>query len=318
MSKTITIIEIDREHVTDILDNPIKTEMLFREIQRDTIGKSSSNPTWGYTYYYNNGKLKYKGIGLYKEYDYDAPNAAYSEKVWSIIGKNILDNVRVPNIDIVEEHYKEPGIISYRLLDNDKEDLIHIKDILFNKFERTELKEKRNIIYIEDVLECIKLQINDDENYNKIKRNIIQTLLLDAITNNADRHSNNWALIRNKITSEYELADFDHSSSFVDMFEDRRHFTANGWVSSYTSVNPTNDKTKMGSCGDEMIKYISKNYREDFEDFFAKFNDKLPNILQEIRNENLDIDMQRLEQRLNDKKRFLKQQSKEEGEIEYE
>ena len=48
MSKTITIIERDREHVTDILDNPIKTEMLFREIQRDTIGKSSSNPTWGY------------------------------------------------------------------------------------------------------------------------------------------------------------------------------------------------------------------------------------------------------------------------------
>ena len=318
MNKTITIIERNKRNITDILENPIETDMLFREIQRDTIGKSSSNPTWGYAYSCRNGKLKYKGIGLYKEFDYDAPNASYSEKVWSIIGKNILDGTRVPDISVVEERKGQPGIISYRLLDNDKEDLIHVKDILFNKFERSEIKEKRNIIYIEDLLECFKLQIGDEENYNSVRKSVIHTLLLDAVTNNADRHGNNWGLIRNKKTNRYEFADFDHSSSFVDMFEDKKHFTVNGWVSSYTSVKPTNQETRMGSCGNEIIEYIAKNYREDFKDFSIKFNNRLPNIIEEIKDEKLDINIDRLERRLNDKKRFLKQLSREEGEIEYE
>ena len=103
MKKSITIIKQNQEHVTDLFKDGIKTDRIFREVQRDTVGKSGASPTWGYVYYNINGKMKFKGIALNKEYDYDCPMAAYGEKVWSIFGKAILgESVRVPQIEIVE------------------------------------------------------------------------------------------------------------------------------------------------------------------------------------------------------------------------
>ncbi len=91
MKKKITIIKQNDGDITDFINNPQKTDLLFKELQQDTIGKSSSNPIWGYVYSVKNGNLSYKGIGLHKEYDYDNPLAAYAERAWSIIGREILD-----------------------------------------------------------------------------------------------------------------------------------------------------------------------------------------------------------------------------------
>lgn len=309
MPKTIKIIKQGQQHITQLLDTKLETDMLFREIQKDTIGKSGSSPTWGYVYQNRNrnGKLKYKGIGLYKEYDYDAPHAAYAEKVWSIIGKPILKDSRVPDIDMVEEQKGETGIISYRLLDNDREDLIHIRDILFNKFQRADFKEQKDIFNIEDLIECIEMQIEDRENFINVRRQVLHTLLLDAITNNGDRHGNNWALIRDKETNQYKLADFDHSSSFTDMFTERKFCTLNGWVTSYIATTPGRSKFMMGNCGKEIIEYISKNYRKEFEEFSSIFDQNLDSIIEEIEGEELDIDKRRLTQKLRKRNGLLKE-----------
>ena len=284
MRKTISVIKQNQENLGEVFKNGAQTDIVFRELQRDTIGKSGSSPTWGYVYLNNNGKLKFNGIALRKEYDYDFPLAAYGEKTWSIFGKKLIgDTVRVPDIEIVEENPGYPEIISYRLMNNDKEDMIHIKDTLFNKFERDEIRRKKDILTINELLECVKLQIGDEENYKNIEKDIIHVLLLDAITNNGDRHALNWALVRDKITDKYTLAVFDHSSAFVNMFESREHFAHNGWSTTYITVGNDSGRNTIGSDGIEVVKYISKEYAEYFEEFYEKFNPKLPEILEIIK-----------------------------------
>ena len=55
MGKTIKIIKRGEE-----IDNTINANIVFKEIQRDTIGKSSANPTWGEVYEDEDGKKIYK------------------------------------------------------------------------------------------------------------------------------------------------------------------------------------------------------------------------------------------------------------------
>ena len=317
MKKSITIIKQGLTNIGNVFLDDKKTDILFKELQKDTIGRSGSSPTWGYVYSNNNGKFKFNGIALHKGYDYDFPLAAYGEKAWSIFGRELLgDSVRVPKVDVVEQKPGYEEIISYRLMDNDKEDMIHIKDTLFNKFERDEIKAKKDILTIDELLECVKLQIDNDENYKKIEKDMIHVLLLDAITNNGDRHAFNWALVRDKITDKYSLAVFDHSSAFADMIE-YRGFTGNGWSTTYITVGRDKGRNDIGSDGKVVVEYISKNYPEYFDEFCDNFFDKLPIILEKIKQENMKIEFNRLTNRMDEKRHFLKK-LRDRGELEYE
>lgn len=317
MKKTISIIKQNQENIGEVFRNGVQTDVVFRELQRDTIGRSGSTPTWGYVYHNVDGNLKFQGIALRKEYDYDYPMAAYGEKTWSIFGKKLLgDTVRVPDIEIVEEKPGYPEIVSYRLMDNNKEDMIHIKDVLFNKFERDEMKAKKDIFTIDELLECVKLQIDNEENYKKIEKDIIQVILLDAVTNNADRHALNWALVRNEKTNEYSLAVFDHASAFVDMFENRSFVLGNGWSSTYITVGNDKERHTLGSNGKTIVEYISKQYPEYFDEFSGRFEKELPEILEFCKKEEMKIDYRRLGDKIAIKKRFLSK-LKNRGEIGY-
>ena len=302
MGKSITVIKLDQEHISELFKDGLKTEMVFRQVQRDTIGKSGSNPTWGYTYYNKDGKMKFSGIALHKEFDYDYPMAAYGEKVWSILGQSLIgESVRVPEIELVEQMPGCAEIISYRILDNDKEDMIHIKDILFNKFEREEIKAKKEIYTIDEILECVRNQIENEENYKKIEKDIIQVLLLDAVTNNGDRHVLNWGLVREEKTNNYSLAVFDHASAFVDMLEDKSYYIKSGWANTYITVGEDRGKTNIGSDGKKVIDYIAEEYPDYFNDFYKKFNEKLPDILESIKKENMKIDFYRLQRKMQER-----------------
>ena len=253
MEKTIKVIKENEKNLSDKLDELASKQMVFRKLRRDTVGRSSSNPTWGYAYNVKKGKLKFKGEGVYKEFDYDQPNAAYAEKIYSIIAKEVLtEDTRIPTIDVVKENNSiyGPSTISYKLMDNDKEDMFHISDLMFYKYERGEIENKKDVFTIEDILECIKEQVKDEENYKKIEKSVIHTILLDCVLNNADRHTNNWALVRNKETNQYELAIFDHSISLIDMVEENRRATYNGWTKSYIST----EKEGISSFGKDIIE----------------------------------------------------------------
>jgi len=317
LRKTISIIKQNQENISEVFRNEIQTDILFRELQRDTVGRSGSIPTWGYVYANEEGKLKFNGIALHKEYDYDFPDAAYGEKTWSIFGKELLsDTVRVPDIDIVEEKTGYPEIISYRLMNNDREDMIHIKDALFNKFERDEIRAKKDIFTIDELLECVKLQVGNMENYKKIERDMIRVILLDAITNNGDRHALNWALVRDEKTGEYSLAVFDHASAFMDMFQNRG-IRENVWSTSYITVGNNKGRNNIGSNGKYIVECINQEYPEYFDEFYDEFEIKLPRIMELVRQEEMKIDFRRLSDKMVEKKRFLRR-LKNRGEIEYE
>lgn len=318
MTKSITISKLNQPNLIETTEKNIETEMLFREVQKDTVGRSGGTPTWGYVYENKEGQLEFKGIALHKDYDYDYPMSAYGEKVWSIFGKEILgDSVRVPEIDIVEQNPGYEEIISYRLMDNDREDMLHIKDTLFNKFERDEIKAKKDIYTIDELLECVKLEINDEENYKQIEKDMIQVLILDAITNNGDRHALNWGLVRKEKTGKYSLAVFDHASAFIDMFEDKSYFLTDGWSSTYVTVGNDNGKHYLGSDGKKVIEYIFKEYPDYFDEFASKFNEKLPIILDKIKQEKMKIDFFRLDLKMRGRKNYLNK-LKDRGELEYE
>lgn len=58
---------------------------VFYSIRKDSIGQSSSNPTWGDFYKYSDNKLRYKGVCIFKHFDYDSPYAPYAEKLYSLL-----------------------------------------------------------------------------------------------------------------------------------------------------------------------------------------------------------------------------------------
>lgn len=316
MEKRIRIVKIEENNLSAVIESLKENDIIFKQILRDTMGNSGSNPVWGHVYDNESEKLTYRGIGLYKEFDYDFPKGADAEKVWSIIGKKVLPQVRVPDIDIVAENKNERGIISYRVLNNDTEDLIHMTDVLYNKFQREELKEQRDLQNLEDFLECLKIQIKDPENYKQIEKAFIQTILLDSITNNRDRHANNWALVRNKTTNKYELALYDHAVSFIDMFEEKKHLTIDGWVGSYIITDENRRKKDLGDIGKNLVNYIFENYREYFDDFYKNFDLVFDDTMEEIMCLDLNIDKKRLKKKLESRKEYLKYLSK--GDREYE
>ena len=164
--KTIRIIKENERNISSNLDELVSKDMVFRKKRQDTVGRSGSNPTWGLAFDVVGNKLKFKGEGLYKEYDYDYPNGAYAEKVASIIGRELFGSeIRVPEVDVVLKSIGEPSLISYKVMNNDIEDMHHISDLMFYKFEREELDKKKSIFKLEDILECIHILVKNEENY---------------------------------------------------------------------------------------------------------------------------------------------------------
>ena len=89
------------------------------------------------------------------------------------------------------------------------------------------------------------------------------------------------------------------------MFENREYFTRHGWSTTYLTVGNDRGKHNIGSGGKELVEYISKEYPEYFDEFCDKFDSKLPVILEQIKQEEMKIDFNRLTNKLAEKRRFL-------------
>lgn len=296
---------------------------VFSVIRRDSIGKSSTNPTWGDLYRYTNHELYYVGVCIYKEMDYDFPNAPYAEKMWSLIGKRVLKNSSTPDITLIKDKANEDtGLLSHIILDNSLEDLILMNELLFYKFERQTLDKQHFIVNLQDLLECVKIQIKDEKNYKEVENQIIQTLLLDSITNNSDRHTNNWGLVRNKQSNLYTLGLFDHSSSFIDMITEKKDASIDGWTSSSISVTSKTNHTGIGDLGSTIVSYLFRNYPDICNEFMHNLNSEIENFYEDLSSAPYNIDKRRLQRNIANKNLFinelLKQIEEEKGGIEFE
>lgn len=295
----------------------------FYRIRKDSVGKSGANPTWGDLYRYTNHELYYMGNCIYKEMDYDFPNAPYAEKLWSILGKRVLKDCRIPDITLVKDaKYKETGLFSHIILDNDTEDLISMSNLLFYKYERQTLNTLRSVIPFQDLLECVKMQINNEKNFKNVESQMVRTLLLDSITNNADRHTNNWALVRDKQHNIYTLGLFDHSSSFIDMVSARNGTTVNGWTSSFISTGSKPNINGVGDLGNRIVENLFQQYPDISKEFMNCFHSEIENFYKDISSAPYYIDYRRIKYNIAHKEEFMRnlmnQLEEREGGIEHE
>ena len=129
-----------------------------------------------------------------------------------------------------------------------------------------------------------KVYIKKEENYKEVEKSIIQTTVIDLMTNNIDRHLNNWALIRNKKTDWYILGIFDHATSFFNMatrtenpFLSQQYLKEN-WANSSVLLGDKADERTRSTSGIKLFKYIMDNYREYVIEILQRLNNVLPNF----------------------------------------
>lgn len=284
---------------------------VFYSLFRDPIGNSGGNPTWGDLYYKgkDNSRVHFLTKCIYKCLDYDEMDGPYAEKLWSMLGKRVLTNgTRIPEITLIKDSkYNDLGIASHIILDNNKEDMQDIRTLLFFKYDRQDMVKMKSVYPIEHVLEAIKMQIGDEANYKEVEKQVLQAILLDAMTNNADRHAKNWSLIRDKRTNRYTLGLFDHSSSFLDMISERPMATGKGyWSSTYLKIKPETNTYGLGESGDKIAKYVVDNYPEIAKEFCDNFANALPEFFAELEEAPTQrINVRRIKSTLTAKKRIL-------------
>lgn len=237
--------------------------LYVQKFAEDTVGT-----TFGASWVYVHNEKHRKKVALYKPLDYDEPLGAYAELFYSELAHLCSQNVkiRLPRINLVAEN-KDIGILSYSIVDQIAEDLIHIEALMFYKY-KNKINEFRNCLTLglAEILSAIRHEVHDEENFKEIEKAVIWSILLDAFTNNVDRHKKNWALVRNKLSNYYELATFDNVKSFINMFFHRAGYRKSDlWAISY---NGTISSTNI-QCGDQICEFIEKEYPEYFYEFIS-------------------------------------------------
>lgn len=245
---------------------------------------------------------------LYKHYDWEEPDSAKYEKLYSVIAKRILTNCRVPDIEMINDiENSGMGLLSYRILDRTTEELIDIHTLLLELFTKEEVSSMNEIISLEDLIKCLRMEISDEQNYCEVEKSVIETLILDSILNNPDRHSQNWGIVREKRTGKYTLGLFDHSKTFYGLDGNKEYNTIEGWVNSYIKreVEVHNSRYRKAFSGDELLKYLNKLYPECFNSFIDKINRKKYEIYDIIERSNMPIgSKQTLTRRINEHIKF--------------
>jgi len=227
------------------------------------------------------------GTAIYKEPDYDYECGPYSEKLWSILGKIMLPNVKVPDIDIVRDKTIDnlvPGTMSFSIVDIEHEDMTDFRTILrYNGISDDDMKLQDDRLYIEELLEYTKKFVQNEENCKELEEDIIRTILLDCITNSFDRHPDNWALVLDDRTGKYKLGVFDNTISFVNIIFPRPGVIDRGnWGKIFIRAK---DKTgKVSYVADDIIKYIHERYPKYLEKFSKDLDDNLDTFNEQIEN----------------------------------
>lgn len=249
--------------------------LFVERIADDTVGT-----TFGATWVYVLDKEHNKKIALFKPFDYDEPLSAYTELLYSHLASLVFDGIqiRIPKIHLVR-YQNELGLLSYSIVENTPEDLIHMESIMFHKYERHELKQFYTL-GIDDIFSCINCEVFDSQNFVSIKEAVIHTLLLDAFTNNVDRHGKNWGLVRNKATNYYELSTFDNAKSFVNMIFNRPGYSDKDlWSIVY---NGTTSTSKI-ETGKSICLLIKEKYPKEFDDFILRLNTNFDTFISSLR-----------------------------------
>lgn len=268
--------DITQKKIWDLRYGPLPSDfkgLQFRYLEIDKIGTSGNY--WGYVSEADSNLDKIRPqvarafgptIGeraaLLKYNDYDYSDISVNEWLYGEIAKLLLHEVRVPEIQRVSLK-GEPGLLSYSLLPkNHVEELFHMEDIISLKFGDINSQKFYRSFGIKDIIECVGDFISDKKNSEIVTSGIINTTILDCITNNVDRHGRNWGLIRNIENGWFDLFVVDHSLAFINMIDTRPGVVD---PSGYTnSVVASFSSKRAPESAKKVLEYIQSNFPNEF------------------------------------------------------
>lgn len=207
--------------------------------------------------------------------DNTSTNAHYSECIYKEIADTIYVNCSKTELAKIN---KNKGIISYYFL-NDNEELIDFNALIQNirqDFIPKGLKCKKTGEYysIELILEAVKAVVFEREEYKKIRKKIIELIIVDALCDHYDRNPSNIALIRNynkSLNKQFSLAPiYDNGTSLcmsLPTYVAKEYLEMENGIEILDSkiISKIGFSNTRGTSYKELLEYIFNKYFDDTE-----------------------------------------------------
>ena len=200
-----------------------------------------------------------------------------SEKIADLIAKRL--KIKNAKIDI-GTYNNEIGCLSYNVLRDNQtmsEGVAYISRI-YNKYDSNLCQDIESGEYY-----CLQMILNSLPN-EELKNEFLKIMIFDFLIGNSDRHSNNWAVIKNRSNKESIAPLYDNGSSLCSLVKeseiksylgvDKLKFEALVDTKSRTIVR-INGKNKSKPTHKEVLRYLSENYYNKTEDFAKSVVQKL-------------------------------------------
>lgn len=214
--------------------------------------------------------------------DNTSTNAHYSECIYQDIATLIRVNCAKTELAQIK---KKKGIISYYFL-KENEELIDFNALIQNirqDFIPKSLKCKQTKEYysIELILEAVKAVVYDREEYKKIRKKIIELIIMDALCDHYDRNPSNIALIRNydmPLNKQFTLAPiYDNGTSLcmsLPIEVAKMYLKMDNGIEVLDSniISKIGFFDHRGTSYDKLLEYIFKHYFNDTVDVVYNIN----------------------------------------------
>lgn len=239
-----------------------------------------------------NGWFKY--VKCTQEKNRDDKKINTFENVSEKIAELIATELKIKNAKIdIGTYNNEEGCLSYNILHDNQtmsEGVAYISRI-YNKYNPQLCQDLESGEYY-----CLQMILNSLPS-EELRKEFLKIMMFDFIIGNSDRHSNNWAIIKNRSDKESMAPLYDNGSSLCSLVKeseiksylgnDKVRFEALVDTKSRTIIR-IDGKNKNRPTHKEVLKYLSENYYDETKDFAKratkKLNDeKICDILRNVR-----------------------------------
>lgn len=235
--------------------------------------------------------------------DNTSTNAHYGECIYQDIASLIHINCAKAELAQIK---KKKGIISYYFLEKDEE-LIDFNALIQNIREdfvpkSLKCKKTKEHYSIELILESVKAVVYEREEYKKIRKKIVELIIMDALCDHYDRNPSNIALIRNynkAINKQFSFSPiYDNGTSLcmslpIEVAKNYLEMENGIEVLDNNIVSKIGFSDTRGTSYKKLLEYIFKHYPNDTNDIIKNIEsniteDNLINIAFSTKYKNLD------------------------------
>lgn len=243
----------------------------------------------------NNSDGWFKYVKKTQEKNGDGSYVETFENISERIAELIAMEIKLPCAKIeIGTYYNEKGCLSYNIL-NKNRTMTEGISYISRKYPKYDVKEEKDLEsgkYYS--LEVIMNSLDSKE----LKEHFFKIMIFDFIIGNSDRHSNNWAIIKNSKNKEQFAPVYDNGSSLCSLIKESQisdYVDGNDGMK-FISLVDTSSRTLIRIDGNnkkvpthkEVIKHLHDNYKKETKEFvkliIQKLNeDKIDNILRNVK-----------------------------------